>query len=142
MKFHLIFILFVFSMAACKKDAPVTTPEEEPQPVEETKTAEPRLVPLEHFDRVDAIWQTALSAVVNCVQKRIDATNQKGLQGYLIIEADIGLKPNPINIRIKEQQLKIDQIETCIVEYLSQMEFPTWGYWAKSQYSFSINVGY
>jgi len=129
--------LFTF---ACKKDAPSTEPTKEPTPDE--PKSEAKLVPLDHFDTVDAVWKSALSAVVSCVQKRIDETKQKGIEGFLIIEAKIGKEKNPIDIRIKEQKLNVDQIEPCLQDLLKQLEFPVWGYWATSQYSYTINVGY
>ncbi len=135
----LVLSLSLFTLA-CKKDTPSTEPTKEPTP--EAPKNEAKLVPLDQFDAVDAVWKSALSAVVSCVQKRVEETKQKGLEGYLIIEAKIGKEKNPIDIRIKEQKLNIDQIEPCIAELFKQLEFPVWGYWATSQYSYTINVGY
>ena len=50
--------------------------------------------------------------------------------------------PEPIDIRIKENKLGVEGLEPCIQELLSQVEFPTWGYWAESQYSYSFTIGY
>ncbi len=128
--------------AACKKDAPATQPDKEPVASDPKPAGEQKLVPMEHYDAVDAIWKSGLQAVVACVQKRVDVTKQKGIEGYLIIEAKIGKEKNPIDIRIKEQKLNVDQIEPCIAEYIGTLEFPVWGYWATSQTSYNINIGF
>ncbi len=135
----LVLVLSLFTLA-CKKDTPSTEPTKEPTP--DTPKNEAKLVPLDQFDAVDTIWKNALPAVVSCVQKRIDETKQKGIEGFLIIEARIGKEKNPIDIRIKEQKLNVDNLEPCLKEILAQLEFPVWGYWATSQYSYTINVGY
>jgi hypothetical protein len=128
--------------AACKKDAPSTQPEKEPTVTDTKPAGEQKLVPMDHYDTVDNVWQSGFQAVIACVQKRVDVTKQKGIEGYLIIEAKIGKEKNPIDIRIKEQKLDVDQIEPCIVEYIGTLEFPVWGYWATSQKAYTINIGY
>jgi len=138
----ILILTLALAPAACKKDAPATSPDKGPVTTDPKPADESKLVPMDHYDTVDTIWKSALPAVVGCVQKRIDVTKQKGIEGYLIIEARIGKDKNPIDIRIKEQKLDVDQIEPCIAEYIGQLEFPVWGYWATSQYSYTINVGY
>jgi len=128
--------------AACKKDAPATQPEKESTAADPKPTGEQKLVPMDHYDAVDAVWKSGQQAVIACVQKRVDVTKQKGIEGYLIIEAKIGKEKNPIDIRIKEQKLNVDQIEPCIAEYIGSLEFPVWGYWATSQTAYTINVGF
>lgn len=132
-----------FMMLACNKGSSgKTTPQETGNDSAAQPVQEPKLVPLDHFEAVDKVWQSAFSAVRSCVEKRIEVTKQKGIEGYLIIAAKVGLKPNPIDIRIKENKLGIEGLESCIQELLSQIEFPTWGYWADSQYSYSFTIGY
>ncbi len=131
-------------VSACSKGSPAskkTTPETGESSMA-ASGEEAKLVPLDQFDAVEKVWQSAFSAIRSCVEKRIEVTKQKGIEGYLIVAARIGLKPNPIDIRIKENKLKVDGLEPCIQELLSQVEFPTWGYWAESQYSYSFTIGY
>ncbi len=144
MKRALTILLFTLALlpTACKKNVPATAPDKGTTTTESKPADESKLVPMEHYDTVDTIWKSALQAVVACVQKRVDETKQKGIEGYLIVEAKLGKAKNPIDVRIKEQKLNVDQIEPCIAEYIGTLEFPVWGYWATSQYSYTINVGY
>jgi len=130
-------------ISACSKGSSAnTTPKKTESGTTQKSGEEAKLVPLDQFDAVDRVWQSAFPAIRSCVEKRIEVTKQKGIEGYLIIAAKIGLKPNPIDIRIKENKLGVDGLEPCIQELLSSVDFPTWGYWAESQYSYSFTIGY
>ena len=121
-----------------------TTPQKEqvtPTDVADTEPTD-KPVPADYEDKVDNIWQSGLAVVVDCVQQRVDQTKQKGVRGYVVISAVIGVKPNPQNVKVSDKKLPVDKIEDCIVKNIGELTFPTWGYPVKTSYSYSIDVSY
>ncbi|MGM0596311.1 MAG: hypothetical protein ACQES9_04665 [Myxococcota bacterium] len=139
--------LFAILAVGCNNKKEETTPEknqpESPETNSEEKEEEkPKIVPVEYEQSVQQIWNQGISAVTNCVKKQVAKTQQKGLSGYIIVEGTIGEDKNPKNLKIVDKSLKVDNIEKCIVEYLKDLEFPTWGYPVKYQHNYSINILY
>ncbi|MDA3862489.1 MAG: hypothetical protein PF689_01325 [Deltaproteobacteria bacterium] len=131
----------------CQSKKEQTTPDkdqtknEEPNPEEEVKPT-PTTVPAEYEQKVQQTWNFGISAVTNCVKKQVAKTKQKGLTGYIIVEGTIGKTKYPQDLKIVSKSLKVDNIEKCIVDYLKDLEFPTWGYPVKYQHSYSLNILY
>jgi hypothetical protein len=140
-QFILILVIMVFVISCKSEKKKETTPVKETK-VETKTVVEEKSIPNEHYEEVNKIWNSGLSAVTNCVKAKIEKTGQKGIRGYVVIEGVIGVKDNPTKLRIKERTLKIEGLEKCIFAYLKDMVFPTWGYPVKSFGSYSIDIAY
>ncbi|MBN2723774.1 MAG: hypothetical protein JXR95_06860 [Deltaproteobacteria bacterium] len=141
-KFTFLAVVIMMVVAGCSKEKEKTTPEPENKTVETDKKETPTSVPSEKAMEVQNVWESGLAAVKNCVEKRIAQTKQKGLSGYIIIEAMIGTTENPQNVRIVDKKLAVDNIESCIIKYLGGLVFPTWGYKVKYQHPYNLNILY
>ena len=144
MRTFLTILLSLTLLAACSdtKKKEKTTPDPGPTKVDTGTSNTQNTVPLDHETTVMNTWNSGLDAVKNCIAKRIAKTGQKGLNGYIIVEGKIGLTENPKDLRIVENKLKVTQIEECILTYLKDLSFPTWGYEVTYQHNYSVNIMY
>ncbi|MBU1241246.1 hypothetical protein KKF84_04685 [Myxococcota bacterium] len=142
-----IAILSMFSLLflSCNGKKKETTPKNEvTEPAVDTKP-EPgttKTVPMEHEQAVSEAWQMGFNAVKNCVSEAIAKTKQKGIKGYVHVQAVIGTSAKPKNLKIVKKTLNVEGIETCILNYLKDLEFPTWGYDVTFTHSYDMMIGY
>jgi len=134
--------LFAFGCTGKKQTTPTketTEPETTPTKPEAGTT---KTVPMEHEQAVAEAWQMGFNAVKDCVAKAIAKTNQKGIKGYVHVRAVIGTTAKPKDLKIIKKTLNVEGIETCILSYLKDLEFPTWGYDVTFTHSYDMQIGY
>ncbi len=145
LKALILLLPLTLSFTACDKKKEQTTPKQESTAEEDDSPKAPAVdkgVPGEFEERVAMIWQSGFNAVRNCVSTAIQKSGQKGIKGYIHVQARIGLQTKPIDLKIVKKTLKVEGIESCIVDYLKDLEFPTWGYNVKYLHSYDMQIGY
>ena len=143
---HKLSLLMALALlvAGCGDKKKDTTPKNEPKEevVDTSTNTGPKTVPQEHEMAVSEAWQMGFNAVKNCVSDAIKKSGQKGIKGYIHIQADIGTVAKPKNLKIVKKTLKVEGIEKCILDYLKDLEFPVWGYNVSYIHSYDLQIGY